>query len=140
LASNTALHADRKDKEKDKELLEPSTTRGTVWYEIIEHTHTTGLAAKSEDDTEDDISIAGSAKIGHAVVALYKSQAEAEMGLETKQLFAERLAKDRGLSDPRARLRSRNSQGLNIQYIYINESMAPLAMLALVHSFLAGWS
>jgi hypothetical protein len=94
-SSNTLLH------DSKEEVQEPSTsTRGTVWYEIIEHTHTTGLAAKDEDDTEDDKSIAASAKIGAQVVALYKSQEEAEMGLETKQLFAERLAKDRGLSDP----------------------------------------
>jgi hypothetical protein len=95
-SSNTLLH---QDKGLDEHKPGTSVTRGTVWYEIVENTHTNGLV-KDDNDNEDDVkSIVGSAKIGTEVVALYKSQEEAELGLETKRLFALRLAKDRGLPE-----------------------------------------
>lgn len=118
-ASSNILH-DSKDMEQVQEVeFDLNSTRGTVWYEIIEHTHTTGLAAKDDDDENEaanDKSIVGSAKMGAAVVALYKSQKEAEMGLETKQLFASRLAKDRGLTEPTSTFEIRPTRKDSTEY------------------------
>lgn len=53
----------------------------TVWYEIVE----------IDDDTN--------TALGTQVVALYKSEQEAALGLETLALFASRRANDRGLKE-----------------------------------------
>jgi hypothetical protein len=78
-------------------LHEPSR-QGTLWYEIIEKSQGSNNNNSNNDGGDDDDS--SSESNTPEVVALYKSQQEAELGLETKQLFATRRAKERGLENP----------------------------------------
>jgi hypothetical protein len=79
-------------------LHEPSR-QGTLWYEIIEKSQGSSNNNNSNNDGGDDDDSSSESNTPE-VVALYKSQQEAELGLETKQLFATRRAKERGLKNP----------------------------------------